>query len=328
MHCSKIYGQQLCAVSKKCYSVRVLAIIQKRQNMLLRGAIYGITAASIWGGMYVVSDIVLEVIPPFTLLTIRLLLAVFILSIILGVSGRGLPPRDAFVRFLLVGLVGMGISLGAQFAGTDLSTAVNGALVTSASPVFIMLFAVLILREKLSTRRILAGALAIIGVLVILNPAEADFGSETFLGDIFLAIAALTWGLYSVLVRWAGRGTEADTLLITTIASFGGLFISLPAAGIELTQNSIGMIDGGGILGILYLGIISTALSMWLWNRAFALVDASVASLFFFAQPVSGALLGAIFLNQPMTPALWIGAILIATGVLLSLQTPKKAPVT
>ncbi len=45
----------------------------------LRGTTYGITAASIWGSMYVVSDLALEVIPPFTLLSIRVLLALLVL---------------------------------------------------------------------------------------------------------------------------------------------------------------------------------------------------------------------------------------------------------
>ena len=50
-------------------------------------------------------------------------------------------------------------------------------------------------------RRLLAILLASVGVLVILNSAAADFRGETFLGDVFLAFAAVTWGLYSVLVR-------------------------------------------------------------------------------------------------------------------------------
>ncbi|MBC7810894.1 MAG: EamA family transporter, partial [Burkholderiales bacterium] len=48
----------------------------------LRGAIYGLLAAAIWGGMYVVSDVVLKVIPPFTLLTIRLILGAVVLLVI------------------------------------------------------------------------------------------------------------------------------------------------------------------------------------------------------------------------------------------------------
>jgi drug/metabolite transporter (DMT)-like permease len=288
---------------------------------MLRGAIYGIMAAAIWGGMYVVSDVVLRVIPPFTLLNIRILMGLVVLLAIIQFQQLRFPERRQFLRLMGVGLVGFGLSLGAQFLGTDLSTAVNGALVTSASPAFIVFFAWLILREKLTFWRVAAVVLATIGVIIIVDPANADFGSDTFAGDMFLAVAALTWGLYSVLVRWVSRGQKTDTLVITAGAFIGGLCLTLPAAAVELTQRPIGMIDAGTILGILYLGIVSTAAAMWLWNRAFALVDASVASLFFFAQPLTGALLGAIFLNQPMTTGLWMGSALIVLGVLLSLRS-------
>lgn len=49
------------------------------QSNTLRGAFYGILAASIWGSMYVVSDVVLQVIPPFTLLTLRVALGLVVL---------------------------------------------------------------------------------------------------------------------------------------------------------------------------------------------------------------------------------------------------------
>ncbi|MBZ0317732.1 MAG: DMT family transporter, partial [Anaerolineae bacterium] len=168
---------------------------------MLKGAIFGISAAAIWGGMYVISDVVLEVIPPLTLLTIRVVMGLAVLLAMMRMQKLTFPPRPVFLRVLGVGVVGFGFSLAAQFIGTALSTAVNGALVTSASPAFILLFAALILREKLTPMHLLAVGLATLGVIVIVNPAEADFGSDTFIGNLFLAIAALTWGLYSVLVR-------------------------------------------------------------------------------------------------------------------------------
>jgi drug/metabolite transporter (DMT)-like permease len=58
---------------------------------------------------------------------------------------------------------------------------------------------------------------------------------------------------------------------------------------------------------------------MWLWNRAFALVNAGVASLTFFAQPLVGALLGAL-IGQAITPVLMIGGVLVALGVLLAIR--------
>lgn len=286
-----------------------------------RGAIYGITAAAIWGGMYVVSDIVLKTIPPFTLLTIRLVMGGLVLvPFVWRQAAR--PTLSEIAQLMLVGIVGFGVSVGAQFVGTDKSTAVNGTLVTSASPAFILLFAALLLRERLTMQRIAAVTLASIGVVIIIDPANADFSADTFQGDVILAVAALTWGLYSVLVRKVSA--RLDTLTVTFFAFLGGLLLTTPAAALELQTRSIGQITPEIILGVLYLGIVSTAGAMWLWNRSFALVDASVASLFFFAQPLVGTLLSVLLLNQQMTANLWIGSALIAGGVLLSTYRRRK----
>jgi len=294
---------------------------------MTKGVIFGATAAAIWGGMYVVSDVVLEVIPPFTLLLLRLILGTISLGIF--VIGKPLPKLtvNTVISIIGVGIVGYAFSLGAQFVGTDLSTAINGAIVTSATPAFVILFAVIILREKLTTRRLLSVTLATIGVFIIIDFTQASFSSDTFVGNLFLGIAAITWGLYSVLIRWvSGKFLTLDTLYITLISFAGGLLLVIPASVIELQGTSINMSDitVGVIAGVLFLGVISTAVAFWLWNRAFALLEASTASLLFFVQPVSGALLGWIFLGQAMTLTTWIGGLFIAIGVLLS--TSRKKP--
>lgn len=291
---------------------------------MFKGALYGLSAAAIWGGMYVVSDVVLKVIPPFTLLTIRLVLALLVMGVIVYLRRAKLrmPNRSEAMRLMGVGLLGFGVSVGAQFVGTDLSNAINGALVTSASPAFILIFAAIILREKLTLQRIAAVALATIGVLVILDLSKADFSSAAFVGNLALAVAALTWGLFSVLLKKVS--SEMDTMVVTLFGFAGGLFLTIPAAAVELTQRPIGTIDGGVILGILYLGVVSTAGAMWFWNQAFTLVDASVASLFFFAQPLVGAILGVVILGQEMTSSLLIGGVLIGLGVLFSIYPLDK----
>lgn len=287
---------------------------------MLRGAIYGATAAAIWGGMYVVSDVVLQTIPPFTLLLLRLIMGIAVIGLLLLRRGFQRLTRPMLLHLLAVGVVGYGISIGAQFIGTDLSTAVNGAIVTSATPAFVILFAVLILKERLTLQNIVAIVLASIGVIVILDLAQASFSSDRFLGNLFLGIAAITWGLYSVLIRYVSRKyPQLDTLTITLMTFVGGMLLVVPASIIELTQRSIGTIDGAVIVGVLYLGLIAMAAAMWLWNRAFAILNASAASLLFFVQPISGVLLGMLFLQQNPTPNIWIGGLLIAAGVMLSI---------
>jgi drug/metabolite transporter (DMT)-like permease len=291
---------------------------------LLRGAIYGLSAAAIWGSMYVVSDVILETIPPFTLLSLRLVIGLAVLLLFLrGMPAAAFPRGRTALRVMGVGVLGFGVSVGAQFVGTDKSTAVNGSLITSASPAFILLFAALLLREKLTPRRIASVALASLGVIVIIDLSRADFGSETFAGDISLAVAAVTWGLYSVLVRLVCQ--RWDTLVVTVYAFAGGLALVVPAAAVELGSRPIGQTDANTILGVLYLGVVSTAGAMWLWNRAFTLVSASVASLFFFAQPLVGAFLGVVLLGQALTSNIMLGGLLIAAGVLLSMLTPGSA---
>ncbi len=290
--------------------------------MTALGVLAGLAAASIWGGMYVVSKIVLDIIPPFALLSSRLILGVLCLGIIVLCTGGLRGTRRQLREVFLIGVVGYGISLGFQFVGTKLSTAANAALVTSASPAFIMLFGAWLLKERVTLLQVFALIMATAGVVAIVNPGRAVEASQVFWGNLALIGASLTWGLYSVLVRRASGALS--TLEISTIAFLGGLPISLPISAWESVTVGFGEITIPVILGVLYLGIISTALAMYLWNKSLALLNASIVSLLFFAQPVVGAGLGAWFLGEELNLGFWIGAILIAAGLLTSARAQSS----
>ena len=285
-------------------------------NRTLVGLLCGLGAAAIWGGMYVVSKVVLEIIPPFTLVTIRLLLGALTLAIVLVIRGFPGVFRRRFLQVLGVGFVGYGVSLSLQFLGTKLSTAANGSLVTSATPAFVLIFASILLKEKITLLRLISLVLATLGVIAVIDPRSAQLNPELFLGNLALIGAAITWALYSVLVRKTTQ--DLDVLPFSLIAFLGGLPVTLPAGAWEAATLGIGEITPGVIGGILFLGVISTALAMVLWNTAFALVDASLASLTFFAQPVVGTLLGWLFLGEEITPLFLLGGFLIGLGLALS----------
>jgi len=280
------------------------------------GLLCGLGAASIWGGMYVVSKVVLEIIPPFLLVTLRLVLGAITLAIVLLIRGIPRITRTQLLQFLGVGFVGYGISLSLQFLGTKLSTAANGSLVTSATPAFVLLFAWMLLKERITSRRMLALLLATLGVIAVIDPRSAQLDPELFLGNLFLIGAAVTWALYSVLVRKVAQNT--DVLLFSMVAFIGGLPVSSAAGAWELSTVAIGQITLGVVGGVLFLGVISTALAMVLWNTAFAYVDASLASLTFFAQPVVGTFLGWLFLHERITPLFVLGGVLIGVGLIIS----------
>jgi drug/metabolite transporter (DMT)-like permease len=280
------------------------------------GILSGLAAASIWGAMYVVSKVVLDVIPPFALITTRLLLGGLTLYLVILRRGTLQISRGDFWRVFAVGTIGYGISLGLQFVGTKLSTAANGALVTSATPAFVLVFAYRLLGERITRIRLVALVLSTIGVVAVVDPRNAALDASLFWGNVSLLGAALTWALYSVLVRLVTR--QLDVLTVSLVAFLGGLPIAVPAGAVELSVLGTGEITAWVLVGVLFLGIICTALAMFLWNNAFALVDAGRASLTFFAQPVVGALLGWLFLHETITPLFLLGGVLIAIGILLA----------
>lgn len=265
------------------------------------------------------SKVVLEVIPPFTLLNIRLLLGIISLGSIILLKKGFRATRKQVGVILLVGIIGFGISLGFQFTGTKLSSAANAALVTSASPVFILLFGALILHERVTSVRLFALLLASVGVLIVVDPSAALYGGKAAIGNVLLLAAALTWGLYSVLIKKSSK--DLNIIEVSTFAFIGGWFFSLPIMFSEIKSENIGTLTLPIILGVLYLGIIATALAMYLWNKSLDILEAGLVSLLFFAQPVVGVALGTLILDEVLNTGFWIGAGMIGLGLLIAARS-------
>jgi drug/metabolite transporter (DMT)-like permease len=238
---------------------------------------------------------------------------------------RGIQRVD-WPKLALAAFVGFGVSLLAQFAGTKLSTAAAGALITSATPAFIVLFAWWILHERASGRQWLGLGLATLGVLIVSllgDQLASEAATHPLLGNLLLIAAAVSWALYSVLVKLNSQKYTA--LAITLAVTAWGIPIVAPVAAIELQTQTIGTLTLPAILGILYIGIGSTAIAFFLWNRSFELLEAATASLFFFAQPVVGTLLAAIFRGEQLGWSFFVGGALILLGALLGMLTPRAA---
>ncbi|MBD8074537.1 DMT family transporter [Bacillus thuringiensis] len=283
------------------------------------GAICLSLAASIWGGMYVVSKYVLDFIPPLTLVWLRFIIAFVVLYGILKLAEKKQKKKVTirkkdWLLFTWIGFIGYFISITCQFIGTKLSDAHTGSLVTSATPAFMVIFAALILKEKLSARRLLSTIIATIGVIIVIG-WDIEIGSY-FIGTIILVGAAITWALLSIYVKIAS--IQFSSLVITTYAIFFSLFFITPFMIWELQTPSIGTVNTYVIFGVLYLGIVSTAGAFFLWNKGLELIDASIGSLFFFFQPIVGSLLGWLLLNETLNSNFFIGGILIICSVLIT----------
>lgn len=296
--------------------------------MRLVGNLSLFLAAAIWGGMYVVSKYTLAYVPPFSLLVLRYLLGAGGLFAMLWLGLGKRPRRTDMPALAWLGFTGLTVSVGAQFIGTRLSSAHHGALITSAAPAFIVLFAAWLLRERPAARGLFALVLASVGVVLVIGPGAPDADRSTLAGDLWLVVAGVTWALYTVLAKRATA--HLPSLTVTAWATLFGLLFTLPLAlwlepgGFRLTG-----LPAGVWWGVIYLGLVSTAGAFYLWNLGFELspAPASSGALWFFAQPVVGSALGWALLGERLGPWFFAGGALIAIGVALAsvAETPAAA---
>jgi drug/metabolite transporter (DMT)-like permease len=214
----------------------------------------------------------------------------------------------------MIGVIGYAMSISAQFAGTKLTSAQMGAVITSATPAFMVIFARFLLGEKVTWRKGLSVVLATVGVLLIVG--GGDFGNANLIGGLVLFVAALTWAFMSVLVK---RVPETyPQLVITTYAILSAFVVMTPFTASGLAQIDLGdVLQPVVLLGVLYLGVVSTAGAFFLWNKGLQLVDAGSGGLYFFFQPLVGTLLGWLLLGEQVGLMFWLGSGFILAGVLL-----------
>ena len=288
-------------------------------------------AAALWGGMYVVSSATFAAIPPITLAALRILIG----TAALGIAFRG---RLGFRRALLPRVVGAGLIVGLtmvlQFVGTDLTGAADGALLTTTTPAFVLLFGVWLEGQHVGRRAWLGVAISLAGVAVlaarngsfgagagVAAGAAAAVGSPSILGvpsplvgDLLLVGSAATWALFSSVGRPLVR--EVGAFRAISQSSCVAVIVLLPLAAIELAGHPLPALDGSAVAAVLYLGVMSTAVAWSLWYRGYAGAPATLAAAAFFAQPIVGAGLGVLLLGEAIGPAFLVGAALIGSGVL------------
>ncbi len=282
-------------------------------NRNIRGAICLTLAASIWGSMYVVSKYVLDFVPPFTLLWLRYIIAGLLLGLCMVLGKKYRVERKDWLLLVWIGFIGYFVSVGTQFLGTKLSDAHTGALITATSPAFTFLFARMLLKESINRRKLFSLILSCAGMVTVIGLAES---SGSLAGSVFLVMAAITWALLSVYVKKASA--RYSSLTITTYALLFAVIFTSPLAVWEIQTNVVRLLDSPAVwLGTLYIGVVSTALAFFLWNRGMDLMDAGVGSLFFCFQPIVGSALGWFLLNEQLGMNFFVGAVLILAGLVI-----------
>ena len=281
-----------------------------------------ILTTSIWGSLYVVTRIALETVPPITLLFFRYVIASVALYALARHSGKIVrikPEHRGTIAF--IGAVAYFLSVGAQILGTKYAGPSVAALINAMNPVFITLFAVFLLKEKLTFSKVFALLTTLAGAYIILGGAKAV---GTVIGGLFSIFSVVLWSISAIFVR---RITQHyDAITVTAYAVFVATLCTLPAASIELALvPHSGIFSFTNILCFLYLGVICTGLASILWNKSLSLVEASTCSLFYPIQPLVSVLLGIAILEEKIGLRFIIGALLIVGGILYATLAEKRS---
>ncbi|RMD04425.1 DMT family transporter [Clostridium autoethanogenum] len=277
-------------------------------------------AACIWGGMYVVSKYILEFISPITLVWIRYAIAFVVLFLILMFfnykKGRKVViKKKDWLLIAWIGFIGYFISICLQFMGTKLSDAHMGSLITASTPVFVIIFARFILKELFTKKKMISLILATFGVIIVIG-LDSMF-MKHLLGNIILVGAAVTWALASVYLKIVSK--RFNSLIITTYAMLFALIFTTPLMLTQHNNFTLILNNRNLILGIIYLGVVSTAGAFFLWNKGIGLMDVGIGSLFLFFQPVTGSIFGWLYLHEQLTFGFFIGGILIVIAVIIAI---------
>ena len=285
----------------------------RTDNPVTLGVIAAMTASAIWGGMYVISRVVLEVIPPLTLVAIRM--AISFMVILLWLRWRGQDwrlPREVWGRVIAMGLVGNAFSITAQFQGTALAGAALGSLITTASPLVTVALSSLLGHEKVTWRAWAGLGLGLLGVLLLSSGGT----NASLSGILWLIAAAVSWGTLGLI---GGRVVDKhDAVTVTAWASLVGGVATAFLIPWELSSKPIGLVTPGVIAGVLYIGVISTAVAFAAWVYGVSRAGSVLSGIAFFAQPVVGSLLGAVLLGEQLGWAFALAAVLLFVGGMIA----------
>ena len=272
----------------------------------------------LWGSLYVVSKYAFAAIPPLTVLLLRYVLALPVLGLLAWHKGMKAIEKRHLPYFLLCGALGYALAIGLQLMANERMDASLASLLNATNPVFISLFAVLLLKERMNRYKVAGIVCSLLGVAAVLGLSG---GESSTVGVLLCVGAVLFWSLHSVVVRKISADYSTEQLTFCCIAA--AVPFCLAASLIELQSRSLAFTPSS-LGAVVYIAVMCTAVANLSWNRALAMVDASVCSLFYPLQPLSSALLGVLFLGEPITVNFVLGAVLISAGVVIGLREPKE----
>jgi drug/metabolite transporter (DMT)-like permease len=295
-----------------------------------------VAASLLWGSLYPAAKPAVAATGPMQVTFCRVVLAFLFLGVLILLrSGPGLVVRQLRAHWravLVLGLFNFAVSqILTMFAQGLLPASVNG-LLNNTHPLWVAIASALFYPPRRPGLLVGGSAVALLGVSLVFLP-DLAFGAAAgaVLSPLGIALSLAGSGVIAIGTGIGRRVmTGGDPLAITTLALGAAIppvaVLTWANGGLEPIVNASGTVQ----LLLVYLGIGCTAMNLALWYYGLKHMAAAAASAFQYMIAPTSVALAAVFLNEPISPALVLGTVFILIGLLMtqiaSTARPTKAP--
>jgi drug/metabolite transporter (DMT)-like permease len=267
----------------------------------------------IWGSAFMLVKVVLEEVPPMTLVAGRLGGAFVFLMFALMLTGRSLPRnRGAWLAFLALGLGNnvwpfILLTWGQQHIDSSLA-----AILVASMPLSTVVLAHYWVNERLTIDRTLGILIGFGGVFALIGGDLRDLTESSTLGQLAIIGGVLGYSFGTVFARRYMR--EADPMVYAAGQTLVGTTIMVPVA-LAADQPFDLSLSVKTALAWSALGILTSAVAYLLFFWLIRRITATQASMVTYLIPVTAVFLGAIVLDERLGANSFVGLGLIILGV-------------
>ncbi len=294
----------------------LMGLSEKNKNQCIL-----LVTVMIWGSLYVAGRVVLPHVPALFLLFLRFAVSSLLLLGAARLRRLGKIRREDRKELLLVGVLGYFLSNAALLLGIQYANASFSSLINALSPVFISLFAMLFLGERMQKKDAASLGTAVVGATVIIgNPG----GGISGFGICCCVFSLIVWSYTTIHIK--RLAAKYDPILVTGCGMGIAALFSLPSSLVYMKATGIPVeITPSLLLPVAYICVICTAVSHLLWNRALAKTEATLCASFYPVQPLTSMLLGILLLRERLTVNFIVGAVLVLAAMLIHAVPERRS---
>lgn len=279
-----------------------------------------------WSGNWIIGRAIRDTIPPVALDFWRWAIAALVLApfAIPRLAGKGAVLRRHWGVIFLLGFIGAAVFQVVIYTGLRFTTAVNAALMNSASPLFIILIAWLMQGETVTPRQLLGMIVSFCGILVIILRGDLTQLLHLRLnpGDLLILLGLPAWGVYSVLLR--RRPAELDDISLLFAITIAGLIVLVPCYAVESAFFQTPHPSWAAIGGVVYTALFASVGAYICWNRGVELIGPNRAGFTMHLLPAFTTVLAVLLLGEKVHLFHGFGIAIILFGVWLA--TSARSP--